>query len=42
MESLLTDRLLLIPLPLQDADQIQLKFPVWEVVKYLDASAVTS
>ncbi|MGP2543311.1 GNAT family N-acetyltransferase [Yersinia sp. 2541 StPb PI] len=40
MEPLLTDRLLLIPLTLQDADQIQLKFPVWAVVKYLDASAV--
>ena len=41
MESLLTDRLLLIPLTLQDVDQIQLKFPVWEVVTYLGASAVT-
>ncbi|CNJ94335.1 Putative succinyl-CoA transferase Rv0802c [Yersinia frederiksenii] len=40
MESLLTDRLLLLPLTLRDAQQIQQKFPIWDVVKYLDASAV--
>ncbi|CNJ01272.1 Uncharacterised protein [Yersinia frederiksenii] len=40
MESLSTDRLLLLPLTLQDAEQIQQRFPVWDVVKYLAASCV--
>jgi [ribosomal protein S5]-alanine N-acetyltransferase len=32
-----TDRLILRPLELADAEQTQLLFPQWEVVKYLDA-----
>lgn len=35
--SLETRRLLLRPLPLEDADQVQFLFPHWEIVKYLNA-----
>ncbi|WP_248732680.1 GNAT family N-acetyltransferase [Pseudomonas sp. MWU13-2517] len=34
---LLTDRLILLPLTLDDADAIQQQFPHWEVVRYLNA-----
>jgi [ribosomal protein S5]-alanine N-acetyltransferase len=37
-DPLQTDRLLLSPLKLADADQIQKLFPQWEIVKYLNAS----
>lgn len=40
MATLHTGRLLLIPLTLQDAPQIQQKFPRWEIVRYLDAAAI--
>lgn len=40
MESLHTRRLHLLPLQLEDAPQIQQKFPQWEIVRYLDATAV--
>ena len=32
-----TERLLLRPLELSDAEQVQILFPDWEVVKYLNA-----
>jgi ribosomal-protein-alanine N-acetyltransferase len=34
--SLETQRLLLRPLRLEDADQVQILFPHWEIVKYLN------
>jgi RimJ/RimL family protein N-acetyltransferase len=37
LEQLITDRLVLRPLQLSDADQAQLLFPRWEIVKYLNA-----
>jgi RimJ/RimL family protein N-acetyltransferase len=35
--SLETHRLLLRPLTIEDADQVQILFPQWEIVKYLNA-----
>ncbi|MCW0330513.1 hypothetical protein NB704_001902 [Pantoea ananatis] len=32
---ILTERLILKPLTLQDADAIQVVFPQWEIVRYL-------
>lgn len=35
-----TKRLILKPISLEDAPQIQNKFPHWEIVKYLNASSI--
>ncbi|HKR86823.1 MAG TPA: GNAT family N-acetyltransferase, partial [Phenylobacterium sp.] len=37
MEPLETDRLRLLPLSIDDAPAIQLAFPKWEIVRWMDA-----
>ena len=37
MRSLMTSRLILLPLDIADAPAVQARFPRWEIVRYLDA-----